>query len=140
MGRLGSTVIGSLPSVGITKSLPEARAFCSPTGSEDPEFGGDRPSGFRVRAATVAGLSAGSVAKLAFNRSLGASSSRRIFFGCSELVSERRDSSESRRLHSEPVDLLDSVSFGEDVPSSLSALAGLLSRLFDPCRRAFDSS
>lgn len=64
-------------------------------------LGGDTFSGLIVRAATVPGLSAGSVARLAFSLSLGAaSSSRRIFFGSDGGSSERLVSSESLLLAS----------------------------------------
>jgi len=53
--------------------------FCNPAGSGGVGFGGDVFSGFTVRAATVAGRRAGSVARLVLSLSLGvASSSSRI--------------------------------------------------------------
>lgn len=61
------------------------------------ELGGDTFSGLIVRAATVAGLRAGSVARLAFSRSLGAaSSSRRIFLASDRTSSACLESSDSR--------------------------------------------
>lgn len=75
--------------------------FCSPAGSGGAGFGGDVFSGFTVRAATVAGRRAGSVARLVLSLSLGATSSSSRILLVSPAATESSESlrqAESRLL------------------------------------------
>lgn len=99
--------------------------FCKPAGSGGAEFGGETFSGLMVRAATAAGLSAGSVARLAFSLNLGtALSSSLIFLLSATLSSDLRDSLSESRLLSRflpTIDDLDEPSSSLTIESSSSA-------------------